>query len=257
MLKKSLLMLTAAVLLLGSGRANAAELKLLISGAMAEPVKKISAEFARKTSDKIDFATDTTGALQNRLRSGEKADVIIVSAPGMDALEKEKLVVPGSRVELARGLIGVCVRAGASSVDLSSVDAFKKTMLSARSVSYVDPKAGGASGTYMAGLFDKMGIAAEMQKKTVFRNQGAEVAAAVAKGEAEIGITFISELIPNTGVKVVGTLPAMIQLPTNYAAAIPTGAANPDAGRAFLQALKAPLGQAAIKEAGLEPLQGR
>lgn len=258
MLKKSLLVFTAAVLILFvAGRAAAAQIKLLVGGAMAESIKKVGADFSRKTSHKLDFTTDTTGALQNRLRSGEKADIIIVSAPGMDALEKEHLVVPGTRVELARALIGVCMRAGAAPPDLSSVDAFKKTMLSARSVSYVDPKAGGTSGTYIAGLFQRMGIAGEMQKKTVFRNQGSEVAAAVAKGDAEIGITFTSEMMLNKGVKVAGTLPDTIQLPTNYAGAIPTGAPNPDAARVFLRELKTPQAQTAIKESGLEPIRGR
>jgi len=175
----------------------------------------------------------------------------------MDALEKEHLVIPGTRFDVARGLVGVGVRAGAASPDLSSSDAFKKAVLAARSVSYVDPKAGGTSGTYIAGLFQRLGIAAEMQKKTVFRNQGSEVADAVAKGEAEIGITFTSEMVTNKGVKLAGFLPDSIQLPTNYSAAIPVGAPNADAARAFLNELKTPLAQAAFKEAGLEPIKDR
>jgi molybdate transport system substrate-binding protein len=249
-MKKPVLMLTTVLVLFAPGRA-AAQLKLLVGGAMAEPVKKVGADF------KSTLTTDTSGALQNKLRSGEKADVIIVSAPAMDALEKENRIVPGTRVDLARGLIGVGMRPGARAPDLSSPEAFKKAMLGAKSVSYVDPKAGGTSGTYMAGLFQKMGIAQEMQKKTVFRNQGSEVAEAVAKGDAEIGITFTSEMIQNKGVKLAGTLPDAIQLPTIYTGAIPAGAPNPDGGRAFLKALKAPAGVAAIKEAGLEPIPGR
>jgi molybdate transport system substrate-binding protein len=175
----------------------------------------------------------------------------------MDALEKENRIVPGTRVDIARGLIGVGMKPGAKAPDLSSPEAFKKAMLAAKSVSYVDPKAGGTSGTYMAGLFQKMGIAQEMQKKTVFRNQGSEVADAVAKGEAEFGITFTSEMITNKGVKLAGTLPAAIQLPTIYSGAVPIGASSPDAARAFLQAMKAPAGVAAIKEAGLEPIAGK
>ena len=191
------------------------------------------------------------------LRSGSKADIIIVAANAMDALEKDKLVIPGTRVDVARGLVGVGIRQGAASPDLSSADAFKKAVLAARSVSYVDPKAGGTSGTYIAGLFQRLGIAAEMQKKTVFRNQGSEVADAVAKGEAEIGITFTSEMVPNKGVKLAGFLPESIQLPTIYTAAIPVGAPNADLARAFLKELKTPLAQAALKEAGLEPIKGR
>ena len=255
-MKKSVQVLTSAVLVLFlANRADAAQLKLLLGGAVTESVRKIGAEFSRKTSHQIDLTTNTSGALQNMLRSGTKADIVIVASPTMDALEKEHLIIPGTRLDVARGLVGVGVRAGAAPPDLSSADAFKKAVLAARSVSYVDPKAGGTSGTYIAGLFQRLGIAAEMQKKTVFRTQGSEVADAVAKGEAEIGITFTSEMVSNKGVKVAGFLPDSIQLPTNYTAAIPVGAPNADAARAFLNALKAPLAQAAFKEAGLEPIK--
>jgi len=238
-----------------ANRIDAAQLKLLLGGAVTESVRKIGAEFSRKTAHQIDLTTNTSGALQDMLKSGTKADVIIVASSTMDALEKEHLVIPGTRLAVARGLVGVGVRGGAGSPDLSSEDAFKKAVLAARSVSYVDPKAGGTSGTYIAGLFQRMGIAAEVQKKTVFRTQGSEVADAVAKGEAEIGITFTSEMVPNKGVKLAGFLPDSIQLPTNYFAAIVVGAPNADAARAFLNELKTPLAQAAFKEAGLEPIK--
>ena len=248
----------AVPLLFIAGPADAAQLKLLVGGAMAEPVKKVGADFSRKAGHQLDFATDTTGALQNRLRSGEKADVIVVTAAGMDALEKENLIVPGTRVELARGLIGVSVRAGAASPDLSSVDGFKKAILAARSVSFVDPKAGGTSGTYMAGLFQRMGIGDEVQKKTVFRNQGSEVADAVAKGEAEIGITFISELLSNKGVKVAGTLPECYSESDGLRCRHSGWGRQPCTRRApSLQELRGPAGQKAIKEAGLEPITRR
>src|SRR5207237_10272112 len=193
-----------------------------------ESVRKIGTEFSRKTSNQIDLTSNTSGALQKMLKSGEKADIIIVASSTMDALEKEHLVTPGTRFDVARGLIGVGVRAGAASPNLSSTDAFKKAMLAARSVTYVDPKSGGTSGTYVAGLFERLGIAAEMQKKTVFRNQGSEVADAVAKGDAEIGITFTREMVTNKAVKVAGVLPDSIQLPNNYAAAVTGGASTCD-----------------------------
>ena len=249
--------LSATILLLLAVRADAAQLKLLLGGAVTESVKKIGGEFSRKTSHQLDITSNTSGALQKMIRSGQKADILILASPAMDEMEKEHLVVPGTRFDVARGLIGVGVRAGAASPDLSSVDAFKKAVLAARSVSFVDPKAGGTSGTYMAGLFQRLGIAAEVQKKTVFRTQGSEVADAVAKGDAEIGITFTSEMANNKGVKVAGTLPEGIQLPTNYSVAIPVGAPNADAARAFLQELKTPQAQAAFKEAGLEPIKQR
>ncbi len=257
-MKKSIQVFTSAVLVLFlAHRLDAAQLKLLLGGAVTESVRKVGTEFSRKTSHQIDVTTNTSGALQQLLRSGTKGDIIIVAAPTMDSLEKDKLIIPGTRVDVARGLVGVGVRQGAASLDLSSTDAFKKAVLAARSVSYVDPKSGGTSGTYVAGLFQRLGIAAEMQKKTVFRNQGSEVADAVAKGEAEIGITFTSEMVTNKGVKVAGFLPESIQLPTIYTAAIPIGAPNADVARAFLKELKTPLAQAALKEAGLEPVKDR
>jgi molybdate transport system substrate-binding protein len=238
-------------------QADAAELKLFVGGAMAEPIRKLSVDFGRGAGHQIDFKTDTTGALQSRLRAGEKADVIVATAAGIDVLAKENRIVPGTRVELARGLVGIAMRAGAKAPDLSSQEAFKKAVLAAKSISYVDPKAGGTSGTYLAGLFEKMGIAEEIRKKTVLRNQGAEVADAVAKGEAELGMTFVSELIPNKGIRIAGTLPDAIQLPTVYAAAILTVASSLEAARAFVDSLKTPASAAVIKDAGLEPLQGR
>ena len=253
-MKKSLLILSWLVLF--AGAANAAQLKLFVSAAMSEPVKKVAADFQRKAGHRIDLTAGTSGALQNKLRAGENADVIIVSSAAMDALEKEKQITAGTRVDLARALVGIAMRAGAKPPDLSSAEAFKKAMLAAKSVSYVDPKAGGALGTYIAGLFEKMGIATEMQRKTVFPNEASEVADAVSNGNAELGITFTSEIITNKDVKLAGLLPNTIQLPTTYVAAIPVGVHNPDAARAFLQAMKSPAGVAAIKEAGLELIQG-
>lgn len=230
------------------------ELRVFTGGAMSEPVREVGEAFARKSGNKIVYTSDTTGALQKRLASGERADVIVLAAPGMDALQKGNTVVQGTRIDLARALIGVAVRVGAPAPDLSSVEAFKSSLLKARSVSYVSPASGGTSGTYLDGLLRKLGIADAMKPRIVFRMQGSEVADAVAKGEAELGITFTSELQPNKGVRVVGTLPAEIQMPTIYAAALVATAPNADAARAFLAALGGAEGRAAVKKAGLEPL---
>ena len=231
-----------------------AEVRVFVGGAMTQPVKDAGAAFARSSGATLVYVSDTTGALQKRLAAGEKADVVVVTGPAMDMLQKENRVVAGSRVDLARALIGVGVRAGAASPDLSTPDSFKAALLKARSVSYVNPAAGGTSGAYFEGLLQRMGIADAMKTKIVYRTQGSDVADAVAKGEAELGITFTSELQPNKGVKVVGTLPAAIQLPTIYSAAIATTAASGDAARAFLRTLAGAEGRAALTKAGLEPL---
>jgi molybdate transport system substrate-binding protein len=230
------------------------EVRVFVGGAVTEPVKEAGATFARNSGSTLVYVTDTTGALQKRLATGEKADLIIVAGPGMDMLIKQKLVMAESRVDLARALIGVGVKAGAASPDLSTPDTFKAALLKARSVSYVNPASGGTSGTYFEGLLQRMGIADAMKSKIVYRTQGSEVADAVAKGEAELGISFTSELQPNKGVKVAGTLPAAIQLPTIYSAAITAKAGSGDAARAFLRTLTGTEARAALTKAGLEPV---
>ncbi len=119
-----------------------AEVKVFVGGAMTPSVKEAGAAFERSSGHKLVYVSDTTGALQKRLAAGEKADLIIVAGPAMDTLQKENRVVAGSRVDLARALIGVGVRAGAASPDLSTPDTFKAALLNARSVSYVNPASG-------------------------------------------------------------------------------------------------------------------
>jgi molybdate transport system substrate-binding protein len=241
-------------LLFAAAHAEAAELKVFVGGAMTETVERIGADFAKRTGNKLDYVSDTTGALQKRLASGEKADIVVVTSAGLDAMQKENRIVPGSSVALVRALIGVAVRPGAPSPDLSSADGFKASLLAARSVSYVNPAAGGTSGTYFEGLMKRMGIADQMKNKIVYRNQGSEVADAVAKGDAELGISFIAELAPNKGIKVAGPLPPAIQSPTDYTAAILSVSPNADAARAFIQSMTSPTGGAVFKTAGLTVL---
>jgi molybdate transport system substrate-binding protein len=234
-----------------------AELTIFVSGAMTQPVRESGEAFTRSTGTKLVYVGDTTGGLVKRLTAGEKVDVIVVTGPAMDTIAKEKRIVAGSRVDLARALIGVGVRAGAVSPDVSSTDTFRAALLAAKSVSYVNPASGGTSGTYFEGLLHKMGIAEAMKPKTVYRTQGSEVANAVATGAAEIGITFTSELEPNPGVQVAGTLPAAIQLPTIYSVALVPTTGDAEAARAFVKVLSGAEGRAAIERIGLEPLNGR
>lgn len=234
-----------------------APLTVFVGGAMTEPLQEAGEAFTRTTGQRIVYVSDTTGVLQKRLAAGEKADLVIVAGPVMNVLVKEQRVVAGTRVDLARALIGVGVRAGASLPDLSTADTFKAALLAARSISYVTPAVGGTSGTYFAGLLERMGIADAMKPKTVFRTLGSAVADAVAAGEAELGITFTSELQQNAGVKVVGPLPASVQLLTIYAGAVASGAPNPAAAGALLRALSGPEWRATLTSAGLEPLEGR
>src|SRR5262245_30368532 len=139
MSKKAVLAIAATTsLVFATAGAFAAELKVMVSGAMAHALEEISMDFAKKNGHTLDFVVGTTGVLQDRVRKGEKADIIEVTSVGMDALEKEKLVVPGTRAELARANIGVAVRDGAPAIDISTPDALKQRLLAARSIAYID-----------------------------------------------------------------------------------------------------------------------
>jgi molybdate transport system substrate-binding protein len=251
---KAILAVGAFSLLFTQASAQAAELKIFVGGAMTQTVEKIGANYAKASGNTLDYVSDTTGALQKRLAAGDKADVVVVTAAGLDALEKENRIAAGTRTQLVRALIGVAMSPKGAAPDLSSVDTLKSSLLKARSVSYVNPAAGGTSGTYFEGLMKRMGIYDQMKPKIVYRNQGSEVADAVAKGEAEIGISFIAELAPNKGVKIAGPLPDAIQSPTDYVAAVTTMSANPDAARGFIRAMTSPSGAQVFKAAGLNVL---
>ena len=253
--KKSILSSIAVLSLLFAGAlANAAQLKVMASGAMAHALQEISADFARKNGHTLDFAAGTTGVLQNKVRAGEKPDIIEVTSAGMDALEKEKLVVPGTRVELARALMGVAVPQGAALPDISTPDAVKQRLMSARSVAYIDPKLGGQAGAAIVGFLKQMGIADEVAKKSVLGKTGADAVQKMAAGEADIAISFMSEIMPIKGAKLVGPLPAALQKPSSYAAAIGLGSPNPEAARALLKAMATPDAHRVMREAGLEPI---
>src|SRR5262245_40953085 len=143
MLKHCALAMAGAALAataLGGQTASAAQLKMMASGAMAHALQEIGDDFAKKNGHTIEYTVSTTGVLQDKLRAGEKADIIEVTSVGMDALEKEKLVDPSSRVEVARALVGVAVRDGARMPDISTPDALKQALLSAGHVAYIDPK---------------------------------------------------------------------------------------------------------------------
>jgi molybdate transport system substrate-binding protein len=144
------------------------------------------------------------------------------------------------------------VKEGAPKPDIGSDQAFKQALLAAKSIAYIDPAAGGSSGIYVAGLLDKLGIAAEMKGKSKLIPGGA-VAEHIARGEAELGIHQISEILPVKGVTLVGPLPADIQNYTIYAAGVGANAKEADAAKALLKALAGPAAAGVLKSKGMDP----
>jgi molybdate transport system substrate-binding protein len=228
------------------------KIKVMSAGAVEAMVRKLGSEFERTSGYKLDIVINTAGALRDRLTNGEAADLVILPPAALDALGAG-MFVPGSRIDLGRTVTGVAVREGAPVPDISTPEGFKQALLKARSVGYTDPKAGGSSGTFFAGLLDRLGIAEAVNKKAFLGNRGVEVARAVADGRAEIGTTFISEILTVQGAKLVGPLPAELHKVNTYTGAILAVSAARDAAMALLRTLTLPATAARWKAAGLEP----
>jgi molybdate transport system substrate-binding protein len=228
-------------------------LKVLSAGAVKYVVTDFAPKFARETGDRIEFTFGTIGAVRKRLANGETADVIVGTAPAIAELEQVGVLVAGSRAELGRTLTGICVRDGTPMPDIATPESFKQAMLDARSIAFTNPSAGGTSGIFLVGLLERLGIAEAVRKKAVLCINGDEVVEKVLSGDAEIGSTFISEIVPVKGVKVVGPLPAAIENATAYAAGIMAGSNNREAAGRFIAMLTAPAQSEAWMSLGFEP----
>ncbi len=228
-------------------------LKVLSAGAVKYVVTGLAPQFTRSTGQAVDFTFGTIAGVRQRLKDGETADVIIGTAPAIAEMAQSGVLAAGSRAGLGRTLTGIGVRDGTPSPDISTTERFRQAMLAARSLAYTSPQAGGTSGIYLTGLFERLGITEAMNAKTLLCINGDEVVDKVAAGEAEIGSTFISEIVPRAGMKVVGPLPAEIGNATAYAAGIAAGGTNEAAARQFIALLVAPAQRDYWVSLGFEP----
>jgi molybdate transport system substrate-binding protein len=228
-------------------------LKVLSAGAVKYVVTDFAPKFARETGHRVEFTFGTIGAVRKRLANGETADVIVGTAPAIAEIEQAGVLVAGSRTELGRTLTGICVRDGTPMPDISTPERFRQAMLDAPSLAYTDPTAGGTSGIFLVGLLERLGIADSVRAKALHCINGDEVVEKVLSGDAEIGSTFISEIVPVKGVNVVGPLPAAIQNATAYAAGIMAGSPNREAAGRFIAMLSAPAQRDAWMSLGFEP----
>ena len=184
----------------------------------------------------------------SKLRAGEKADIIVLPSTAMAQLHEAGLIASTTRVELARAVVGVAIKAGTKEPDITTPGALKAALLSVSKVAYTDPAGGSAVGTYVTGLLHRLTISDE---KALLEPGGSAVAAAVAEGKAGIGMTFISELLAYQGIKVVGPIPQAIGLVVGYEAAIPSGSTEVDAARALIGYLTGAAARDHFKRAGL------
>lgn len=229
------------------------EIKMLHAGAFTQVVRAVVPRFEQATGHKVDLHRDTAGALARLIEGGEAFDLAVMTPEAIDKLTDKGKFVPGSRVDLARVGVGVVVKVGTPLPDVGTVDAFKRALMAAKSVAYIDPHAGGSSGIYVHGLLDRLGIGAEVKAKAKLIHGGA-VATHIAKGEAELGVHQISEILPVQGIVLVGPLPKEIQNYTTYSAAVGANAKQPEAARALIRAFVDPQNTPLIRSKGLEPV---
>ena len=231
--------------------ASAAEIKLLCAVALHPAIDALIPDFEKSSGHKVTVAYGNAGAIADRFQKGEAADLVINAAPLMDQLRAQGKVVAGDRIIIAKVGVGAFVRKGAAKPDISSVDAFKRSMLAARSIAYPDPAGGGASGIYVASLLERLGIAAEMKPKTKLSTLET-LYASVASGEVEIGFNQVSEILAQPSVELAGPLPSEIQNYTPFAPGIVTGGSQPNAASALVTFLSSPTAQTVLKAKGFE-----
>ena len=239
-------------LVLSANIARAAELKVLASVALTSSLDELTPIYEKETGDKLSIGYSLAADLKKRILDGETADVIILTHPMMEELQTQHKLAVDSLMNVAGTPVSIVTRAGAQKPDISSVDALKHTLLTARSIVYADPAKGGASGVYFARVLDRLGIAGQLKDKTILV-PGAQAADVVAKGDAELGVAQASEIVPVTGVQLVGPLPGELASTTVFAAGIGTESKSPEAAKALVKFLTGSEAASHLKSKGFEP----
>jgi molybdate transport system substrate-binding protein len=244
-------LLLCLALAAGAAPSRAADLKVLTGAGLAGPVRALAADFGTRNHITVTVAIDTAGGVQKRMEAGEAFDLIIGTAAVIGTLTGEKLVAP-AHFNIARMVEGVAAKAGAPKLDLHDAAAVKQALLAAKSIAYVDPATGAVSGAFLLEVADKMGILDQVRAKAVLQHAGSAVPEAVAKGDAELGVTLISEMLPDPGVQA-WPLPDEMQMTTIYAAAL-SAHARSHAAKALLEELRGARGRETIAKSGLMPV---
>jgi molybdate transport system substrate-binding protein len=226
-------------------------MKIFSALAVKEVVEPACKAFTAETGEPVDSLFGPVGALQAKITAGDTGDLAILIPSVLETLQQAGTL--SGRWDLGRVGIGVTIREGAASPDFSTPDAFRQMLLNARSIALTDPGVGGTAGIYLAGLLERMGIAETIRPKVQWQKNGFFTAQAVANGEAELGMTQVSEIVAVKGAVNAGPLPAPLQTVTTYCAGIFTASKAQDKARAFIDRLLAPSLQPKWQQAGFDP----
>jgi molybdate transport system substrate-binding protein len=238
----------ALALLVRAPTANAAEIKIWTARALATVLAEVGPQFERATGHKLDVSSGLPTDFVRRADAGESFDVLISGSAPVDQWVRDGRLLAETRTDIARSGIGVAVRAGTRKPDVGSVDAFQRALIEARSIAYLRV----GSGIYLDGLFDRLGIAEAVQSKAT-RPESDIVCELVAKGEIELGIVVITQILTTPGVELVGPLPPEIQSHVVFTGGVSAGSKAPEAARQLLEFLAGPAAKAVIRAQGMEP----
>jgi molybdate transport system substrate-binding protein len=232
---------------MSSSAAERVAIKILCGGAMRGLMDDTVPLFERGSGTKVTIEFGLTSALKKAIADGAPFDIAVLPRPELDELAQQGKIASGTQTDITRSAIGVAVRAGAAKPNIATVDAFRRMLQRAASITYSD----GPSGAYVGALLQRLGIAAEMKPKT--RLTTGPVAELVAKGEAEIGIQQIVAILPVQGAELAGLLPGELQNIIVYAAGLAPQARNSAAARTFIAFMAMPEVIGLIRARGMEP----
>src|SRR6201985_1783843 len=239
------------VLMVSSTVGHASDLKIFAPVALTQALNELSPIFEQKTGHKLSISYDLAAVQKKRILDAERADVIILTRAMMEDLAKQNKLAPGNIVNIAGTPVALAARAGAPKPDITTVEAFKQTLLSAKSISYADPAKGGLSGVVAGKAIERLGIAEQMKAKTTLV-PGAQPPDLVAKGEVELGIAQASEIVPIAGVQLVGPLPGELGSLTLFTGGVGAESGSADAAKALIEFLSGPEAAPHFKSKGFE-----
>jgi len=248
-LKSVAILLSAAFIMTPSALLQAAELKVIAGGSMTASMNALAAPFEKASGHKLSIHFDSTPNIIARVNSGTPFDVVVVPVDVFKDAAAKARFAPGPTIDIARVGYGVIVRAGASKPDLSTPDAFKKALLAAPSIAFLPASAAGA---YVTKVFERLGIGEEMKAKTKVQAAPAQIAPAVAKGEAELGV-FLTNVLVAPGVELVGPFPGELQQELVFTSAVAADTKEADAAKALIDYFRTQEATAIIKAAGMTP----
>jgi len=241
--------LAVAMVLMSPVVAQAAEIKILCSSGFKAVMEELAPQFERATHHQVVVRYGLAATLKQEIEAGAAFDLAVLTPAAIDDLIGQRKVASDSRTILARSGLGIAIRAGAPKPDITTVEAFKRSLLAAKSIAYAKE---GASGVAFAALIQRLGVAEDLKAKSQLTATGEQVGEAVVRGEAEFGVLPVSEILPVRGAELLGTFPADAQSYIVMVAAVGAGSRESGAARDLIKFLTAPAALPVIKAKGME-----